>query len=188
VTTLHCSQKLRKRLRLDPRKLPAPPPSDNPLGAWCADIDFIDRAPYVLLMNEATGLVLVLPGKAADLRKLHAMAALQLGGLLEECGIAGPLAQAELDALQQPFAFARNTNRSLVASMNRRKYQVWTQFAYHRLTAYEVAVRELDCPFTRKDLPDTGRYRGFHAAPDLLRAKLLPTAKILPFAVPGTRQ
>lgn len=187
MTVLHCSRKLLKRLRLDPRTLPEPPPADNPLGAWCADIDFIDRAPYVLLMNEATGLVLVLPGKAVDLRELHAMAARQLTGLLEECGIGGPLAQAERDALQQPFAFARNTNRSLVASMNQRKFQVWSQFAHRGLTAYEVAVRELDTPFSRKDLPGGGRY-GFHHAPDLLRAKLLPSAKILAFAAPATRQ
>lgn len=187
MTTLHCSQKLLKRLRLDPRKLPEPPPSHNPLGAWCADIDFIDRQPFVLLMNAATGLVLILPGMAADLRRLHEMAAEQLGSLLEILEIAGPLAQAELDALRAPFAFARNTNRSLVASMNQRKYQVWTQFAYHRLTAFEAALRELDTPFSRKDLPGGG-YMGFHHAPDLLRARLLPTAKILPFSAPPTRQ
>ena len=39
--------------------LPEPPPGDNPLGAWCPDIDFIDRHPYVVLMNAATGTVLV---------------------------------------------------------------------------------------------------------------------------------
>ena len=187
MTTLHCSQKLLKRLRLDPRTLPEPPPSDNPLGPWCADIDFIDRQPFVLLMNAATGLNLVLMGGAEHLKQLHTKAAEQFDWVLETCGIAGPLAQAELDALRQPFAFARNTNRSLVASMNQRKYQVWTQFAYHRLTAFEAALRELDTPFSRKDLPGGG-YMGFHHAPDLLRARLLPTAKILPFSAPPTRQ
>ena len=187
MTTLHCSQKLLKRLRLDPRALPVPPPSGNPLGAWCADIDFIDRQPFVLLMNAATGLNLVLMGGAEHLKQLHTKAAEQFDWVLETCGIAGPLAQAELDALRAPFAFARNTNRSLVASMNQRKYQVWTQFAYHRLTAFEAALRELDTPFSRKDLPGGG-YMGFHHAPDLLRARLLPTAKILPFSAPPTRQ
>lgn len=185
MTILRCSQKLLKRLR-QPPKLPEPPAGDNPLGEWCADIDFIDRQPFVVLMNAATGLVLVLPGKAADLRELHVMAARQLAGVLEECGIHGPLAQAELDALLQPFAFARNGNRSLVASMNQRKYEAWTQFAYNRLTAYEVALRMLETPFSRKDLPGGGRY-GFHHTPDLLRARVMPSAKILPFQVPASR-
>ena len=172
MTVLHCSQKLLKRLRLPP-KLPEPPAGDNPLGQWCADIDFIDRQPFVLMMNAATGLILVLPGMAADLKQLHVIAARQFAGLVEACAIEGPLAQAELDALGLPFVFARNGNRSLVASMNQRKYDAWSQFAYNRLTAFEVALRMLETSFNRKDLPGGGRY-GFHHTPDLLRARLLP--------------
>ncbi len=181
MTILRCSQKLLKRLRLEPRTLREPPPADNPLGEWCADIDFIDRAPFVLLMNAATGLVLVLPGTVVDLHRLHDMAAEQLTGLFGECGIHSPLAQAELDALAQPFAFARNGNRGLVTSMNHRKYEAWRQFAHHRLTAFDVALRMLATPFSRKDLPGGG-YMGFHHAPDLLRKHLLPSAKILAFS------
>src|SRR3546814_4969406 len=73
-------------------------------------------------------------------KRLHAMAAEQLGGLLQACGIGGALAEAELDALREPFAFARNGNRSLVASMNQRRHEAWTQFAYNRLTAFDVAL------------------------------------------------
>lgn len=182
MTTLRCSQKLLKRLR-QPTNLPEPPAGDNPLGEWCADIDFIDRQPYALVMNAATGTMLVLPARAADLKELHVMAARQLAGLLEVLGIDGPLAQAELDALAQPFAFARNGNRSLVASMNRRRYEVWAQFAYNRRTAFEAALRELETPFTRKDLG-----RDYHYAADLLRKRLRPSAKILPFAAHATRQ
>lgn len=181
MTTLRCSQKLLKRLR-QPANLSEPPPSDNPLGEWCADIDFIDRIPYVLVMNAATGTMLVLPARAADLKELHVMAARQLAGLLEVLGIDGPLAQAELDALAQPFAFARNGNRSLVASMNQRKFQVWAQFAHNRLTAFEAALRELETPFSRKELG-----RDYHYAADLLRKHLLPSAKILPFVISDQR-
>ena len=109
--------------------------TDNPLGEWCADIDFIDRQPFVLLMNAATGVVLVVPARAADLKRLKSMAAEQLAALFNACGIGGALADAELDAWQQPPTFARNGNRSLVSSMNQRKYEAWTQFAYNRLTA-----------------------------------------------------
>ena len=185
MTVLRCSQKLRKRLR-QPAVLPEPAPADNPLGEWCADIDFIDRQPFALLMNAATGLILVLPARAADLRCMHAMAARQLADLFEACGIDGPLAQAEIDALAQPFAYARNGNRSLVASMNQRKYEAWAQFAYGQRNAFEVALRMLETPFSRKDLPEGGRH-GFHYAADLLRRHLRPSAKILPFTTSSTR-
>lgn len=120
MITVRCSQKLLKRLRLPASPIEAAV-SDNPLGEWCADIDFIDREPFVLLMNAATGAVLVLPGRAADLKRLHAMAAEQLRLLFAACGISGVLAEAELDGWRLPPAFARNGNRSLVASMNQRK-------------------------------------------------------------------
>lgn len=181
MTVLRCSAKLLKRLR-QPASLAEPPPGDNPLGEWCADIDFIDREPFVLLMNAATGLILVLPARAADLKQLHVMAGEQLAGLLQVCGIDGPLAQGELDALQQPFAIARNGNRSLVASMNRRKFEVWAQFAYNGVSAFEAALRELETPFSRKDLG-----RGFHFAADLLRARLRPSARIIPFTASSRR-
>jgi len=179
MTVLHCSQKLLRRLR-QPATPPEPPPGDNPLGPWCADIDFIDREPFALLMNAATGALLVLPARAADLKVLHLMAAKQLAGLLAACGIDGPLAQAELDALAQPFAFTRTRDRSWVASMNRRKFEVWTHFAYGGISAFEAALRELETPFTRKDLG-----RDYHVAADLLRRHLLPSAKILPFRTPA---
>src|SRR3546814_19832634 len=79
------------------------------------------------------------------------------------------LAEAELDALREPFAFARNGNRSLVASMDQRRPEAWTSFAYNRLTAFDVALRLLETPFSR-----TVPARGFHLAPNLLTARPLP--------------
>jgi hypothetical protein len=174
MTVIRCSQKLLKRLRL-PAASVEPESSGNPLGEWCADIDFIDREPYVLLMNAATGAVLVLPGRAADLKRLHEMAAEQLRFLFAACGIGGALAEGELDAWRLPPTFARNGNRSLVSSMNQRKYEAWSQFAHDRLTGFEVALRMLETPFSRKDLG-----RDFHFAADLLRSRLMPSAKIVP--------
>lgn len=59
--------------------------------------------------------------------------------------------------------------------MNQRKYEAWSQFAHNRLTAFEVALRMLETPFLRKDLG-----RDFHFAADLLRFRLMPSAKIVP--------
>lgn len=174
MTVVRCSQKLLKRLRPAP-VLQEPAPGDNPLGEWCADIDFIDRQPFVVLMNACSGTILVLPGRAADLKVLHEMAAEQLAALFSACKIYSASAIAELDAWQQPPTFTRNSNRSLVASMNQRKFEAWTQFAYNGLTAFNVAVRMLETPFSRKELG-----RDFHFAPDLLRKHLMPSATVIP--------
>ena len=175
MTTLYCSAKLLKRLR-QPVAESAPPGEGNPLGPWSADIDFIDREPFAVLMNAATGMILVLPARAADLRRLHVMAAEQAAALFRVCGLDSPLAQAELDALAQPFSVQRNTNRSLVASMNLRKFEASVQFAHNGLRAFDVALRMLETPFSRKELP-----KGFHYAIDRLRSRLQPSATILAF-------
>lgn len=69
MTVIRCSQKLLKRLRL-PQTQVEPVPADNPLGEWRADID---RQPFVLLMNAATGALLVVSARAADLKRLETM-------------------------------------------------------------------------------------------------------------------
>lgn len=166
MPVIQCSQKLFKRLRL-PASETEPEACQSPLGEWCADIDFIDRHPFVLVMNVATAVVLVLPARAADLKQLHVMARQQLAGLLDMCGIDSVRSQAELDAWRMPPQFVRNHNRSLAASLSQRKQEAWIQFAHGRKTAFEVAMRMLETPFSRKDLG-----RDFHFAIDLLRARL----------------
>ena len=178
---LRCSQKLLKRLRL-PATLAEPAPQSNPLGEWAADIDSVDRQPFVLLLNAATGLVLVLPGNAQFLQRLHLCAAEQLAALLDACGRHGPLADAEVDSWRQPPTHARSRDRSLVSAMNQRRYEAWAQIAHNRLTAFEVALRLLQTPFTRKDLG-----RDYHFARDLLRQHLLPSAKVLSYPETNTR-
>lgn len=174
MTVLRCSRKLLTRMRrpaVDPE-----PVHDNPLGPWYADIDFIDRQPFVLVMNAATSLTLVLPGRAASLRRLHEIAATQLMGMLDLWQLRTPLGQAEFESWLDEPVLVRNTDRSLVASMNQRKYEAWTQFAYNPLSPFEVALRITDTPFRRKDLGKEARW-----PLDLLRARLSPPAVVLPF-------
>ena len=82
-------------------------------------------------------------------------------------------------AVRAGFACTRNSNRSLAAPLSQRKFEAWSQFAYNRRTAFETALRLLETPFTRKD-PG----RDYHYAVDLLRARLLSSAKIVPLHPP----
>lgn len=177
MTVLRCSAKLLKRLR-QPASPPEPPPADNPLGEWCADVAFIGRRPFALMMNAATGMILVLPATAADLRQLHVLASEQAAALFRACGIDTPGAQAEVVALGQPFAFTKNSNRSLVTSLNLRKFEAWLHLVEDGKSNFEVARHLLEVPFSRKDLA-----RGHHFARDLLRLRLQPMAKILAFPI-----
>ena len=69
MTVLRCTAKLLKRLK-QPAKPAEPAPQANPLGEWYADVDFWHRKPFVVMINAATGIVLVLHGNAAGLRVL----------------------------------------------------------------------------------------------------------------------
>jgi len=83
---IHGAHSRRVRLR-QPARLPEPDaPPDNPLGGWYADIDFLDREPFVVLLNAGTGAGMVLPGRAADLRALHVRARDQFRKLLLHYG------------------------------------------------------------------------------------------------------
>lgn len=75
-------------------KQPAKPPETalqaNPLGECYADIDFWHRQPFVVMLNAATGAMLVLPGDAPGLRRLHERALLQFAAISEHFGLRGP--------------------------------------------------------------------------------------------------
>jgi hypothetical protein len=123
----------------------------------------------VLLMNAVTGALLMLPGRAADLKRLHELAAAQLTLFVRALCIQSEAAGAELGAWQEMPRFTRNSNRSLVTSMNLRKHETWLHLVSRDRTPFEVALQALESPFSRKDLG-----RDFHFAADLLRASLLP--------------
>lgn len=127
MTVLRCTAKLLKRLR-QPAKPPEPEAHANPLGEWYADIDFWRRQPFVVLLNAATGAVLVLPGNAAGLRVLHENAALQFAAICEHFKLRGAGVAAELESLNTGFTFASTRDRSLLASLNQCKWRagcVW---------------------------------------------------------------
>lgn len=115
MTVLRCTAKLLKRLK-QPAKPPEPAPQANPLGEWYADIDFWHRQPFVVMLNAATGAMLMLHGNAASLRQLHERALLQFAAICEVVGLQGAGVDAELHGFDAGFAFGATRDRSLLAS------------------------------------------------------------------------
>jgi hypothetical protein len=178
VTVLRCTAKLLKRLR-QPAKLPEPAPATNPLGEWYADIDSIDREPFVLLLNAATGAVLVLPGRAADLRNLHLLAGQQLFKLFMRFGFdlnAHPLAGDEIRDWAEPPVVANTRDRSLLGTLNRYRFDAWHHFAYANRSLPEAAASFWDGLFRHPSLAAPGKrygYDAWHRPLDLVRSRLL---------------
>lgn len=174
MTVLRCTAKLLKRLR-QPAKLPEPPPADNPLGEWYADVDSIDREPFVLLLNAATGAALVLPGRVADLRDLHVHAGQQLFKLFAHYGfdLDAPRVGAELRAWDAPPTYANTRDRSLLGSMNRFKDEAWHHFAQINRSLPEAAARQWDGLFKHPALGRNKRFSmEYHRPLDLVQARL----------------
>ena len=115
MTILRCTAKLLKRLK-QPAKPVEPEPQGNPLGEWYADIDFWRRQPFVVMLNAASGAVLVLPGNAEGLRRLHERALLQFAEICEHVGLHGSGVDAELHGFDAGFAFASLFPARLVRS------------------------------------------------------------------------
>lgn len=178
---VRCTAKLLKRLR-QPAKPPEPPPSDNPLGEWYADIDFIDREPFVVMLNAATGAGMVLPGRAQDLRGLHLLAGQQMFKLLTHYGFDLNQARvtAELSAWDEPLSYAKTVDRSLLGSLRRVKEDSWIHFAYQNRSLPEAAARQWTGLFSHPSLPIHPRIRSrTHQPIDLVRARLLPAAVVV---------
>jgi len=173
---VRATAKLLKRLRL-PAKLPEPEgASSNPLGEWYADIDFIDREPFVLLLNAATGVGMVVPGRAAELRRLHEHAHDQIGKLFRHFGLSGPLVDAEIAAWSAAPTYARTRDRSLLGSMRTFRDDAWRHFAYENRSLPDAAARQWEGFFRHPSLVDArfspNHHRNWHRPLELACARL----------------
>lgn len=183
MIVLRCTAKLLKRLR-QPAKLPDPPLATNPLGEWYADIDFIDREPFLLALNVATGVGLVLPGRAAWLQKVHEHATYQLKALFRHYGIdeALPGPAAEISAWATVPTLARTADRSVLASMTQFKTMAWHHFAYQNRSLPEAAARQWEGFYRHPSFALPGRaygYRDWKRPLDLVVQRLVPGAIVL---------
>ena len=183
MITLRCTARLLKRLR-QPAKPPEPPPPENPMGEWYADVDFIDREPFVVMLNAATGAGMVLPGRAADLRDLKLHAGQQLFKLLShfDFDITQPRVAQELRAWEEQPLYAKTLDRSLLGSLRRFKDDAWYHFAYGNRSLPEAAARQWTGLFTHPSLPKHPRMHRHHVPLDLARERLLPSADVIELA------
>lgn len=184
MTVLRCTAKLLKRLK-QPAKPPEPAAQAKPLGEWYADIDFWLRQPFVVMLNATTGAVLVLSGHAAGLRRLNESALLQFASLCELYDLHGPAVDAELHGFDAGFAYATTHDRSLLASLNQRKFECWMAMEHSDRSLAAVAAHDWNGLFKHPALGRNERHcMDYHRPLDLLRQSLLPSAQIVPF--PGS--
>ncbi len=172
MTVLRCTAKLLKRLK-QPTKSPEPTPQSNPLGEWYADIEVWRRQPFVVMLNAATGALLVLAGDTAGLRRLHEHALLQFAAICEHFGLSGPGVDAELHGFDAGFTFAPTRDRSLLSSLNQRKFGAWMGFEHNGYSPFESAALEWEGLFKHRDLGrDTRHNSEYHLPLDLIRQRV----------------
>ena len=188
MTVVRCTAKLLKRLG-QPAKLPEPTPAASPLGEWYADVDFIDREPFALLLNATTGAGMVLPARAADLRTLHVHAGQQLFKLFLHYGfdLDTHLVSAELRAWDAPPTYANTRDRSLLGSMIQFRDATWHHFAHCNRSLPEAASRQWEGLFRHPSLTPPGRRYGnasWQQPLNLVRARLTAHEAATPTIVP----
>lgn len=189
MIVLRCTTRLLKRLH-QPAKLPESAPATNPLGEWYADIDHIDREPFVLALSVTTGAGLVLPGRAAWLRQLHEHAAHQLKVLFRHYGIDDTLPgpAAELAAWSAFPALAKTADRSVLGSLNQFKHAAWHHFAFENRSLPEAAARQWEGFYRHPSFAKPGRRYGHHdweRPLDLVVKRLVPGAVVLRVPTPS---
>jgi len=110
MTTLRCTQKILRRLHLDPSMDDAVP--TNRLGDWYANSFSIGRNQLVLCVSERTLLPVILPLRGFRTDLVHAVR-----WLLEGLGIASEIIASELAAMEG-MPIGRTRNRAVLGSMN----------------------------------------------------------------------
>lgn len=104
----------------------------------------------------------------------------------EHFGLRGAGVDAELHGFHAGFVWAATRDRSLLSSLNQRKYAVWLHLEHGDGTLADMAAREWVGLFKHPVLGRNTRHNmEYHRPIDLVRQHLMPVADVLPF--PSTR-
>jgi len=113
MTTIRCTGKLMKRMGIrDPGE---PPPPENVLGDWFANILYTRQGHYILLVSERS--LLPVLTTARDLDGLVSRFMRQLDEMLSALGVRQGLIDRELSQME-PIHFGRTNSRSVLGTMN----------------------------------------------------------------------
>ncbi len=133
------------------------------------------------MLNGATGVVLVSPANAAELRRLHERALLQFASLCEHFCLRSAGVDAELDGFDAGFSYGPACDRSLMSSLNQRKSEIWMSLE-HADSPAQIAARLWNGMFQHPALGRDARSNSkYHRPLDLVRQRLMPSDSILPF-------
>lgn len=113
MTALRCTAKLLKRLGISTPE--EPPPPENALGDWYANILFTRVGHYVLLVSERSRLPVLL--SARDLSSLPTRFIQTLTDLLADLEVPTHQIDREVAAMQ-PLYFGKTANRSVLGTLN----------------------------------------------------------------------
>lgn len=161
--TLHCTQKLRERIKAD---LAPPEPSDTLLGNWYATALFW-KSQVALLVSERTILPVLMP--LAPATTLARRFPAQLALVLKAHGIgADPIAKEIWR--KGEVAYAKTANRSLVGMLNEFSFlaDCWRPRFGEDLVALSLKLAENPCGPLRKGpvSPDRALWEVMNAGPD----------------------
>ena len=181
MTVLRCTATLLKRMSYPP-KPDEPEPHRNPLGEWYADLLVWKRHPNVVLLNGATGVVMVLPGLAADLVWLSSHAQLHFEVLCNQFDLRGKGVEAEIRGFKGGFQCGATRDRSLLGSLKERKLEVTAAFDHGIKDKFEISATCWEGLF-RPSLYSVNPPSGPHDYKQplaLARQRLMPGAPLSP--------
>ncbi|MDW7710493.1 MAG: hypothetical protein SCH98_08455 [Deferrisomatales bacterium] len=113
MTTLRCTAKFLKRFGVE--RPPDPPPGDNVLGDWYANILFLKGAHVLLCVSERSRLPVV--ASARWLRDFPSQFPRLVGDILAELGVPSDAADRERGRMI-PMAFGPTRSRSVLGTLN----------------------------------------------------------------------
>ena len=141
MTALRCTAKLLKRLGIgNPGD---PPPPENVLGDWYANIFFTRVGHFVLLLSERSRLPVLL--SARDLPSLPTRFIQTLTDLLSDLDVPKHQIDREVAAMQ-PLYFGKTANRSVLGTLNDDVFLAMEWLASGDLSVYDVTRRLARAP------------------------------------------